>query len=77
MEELLSILPPYLVFKDGRAYLTVTKWDDGWEACYVGSGYAEHGYNAFGDSPTEALLLLKESIDLLQTLKAPSGQSEY
>lgn len=77
MEELLSILPPYLTFKDGRAYLTVSRWDDGWQACYVGQGYAEHGYDAFGDTPTEALLLLKENIDLLHTLKAQSGQAEY
>lgn len=76
MEELLSKLPPWLDLPEGRAWLTLSTWDEGWQACYVGDGYALNGYNEFGRTSSEALLHLKETIDLLRLLEAPSGKVE-
>lgn len=77
MDELLATLPPYLLDNGGKAWLTLATWADGWQAAYIDcEGYAMNSYNGIGKTPVEALLDLKESIDLLHLLNAPSGQIE-
>ncbi len=83
MDEILSKLPPYITDYSSPgdwAWLTVSSMDKGelkWQACYMGlDGYALNGFHTFGCTPAEALLKLKETIDLLQLLESPAGIAE-
>lgn len=73
-------LPPYMDFPNGeRAWLTVgaTNHHDCWTAVYVCShGNGMHNLMAEGRSPSEALLNLKEIIDLGKLWDAPTGAPE-
>lgn len=77
MDNLINSLPPFLETRYGRAYFTLSTWDGGWQATYVDpDGFAMRGFNGVGVTIYEAVTKLKEHIDMLRLLEAPSGEVE-
>ena len=73
MNSIIEKLPAYLDNKEGRCYLTLGAWKNGWQATYLDSqGFGMKGFSSIGRSPEEALLNLKENIDVLKLLEAPA-----
>lgn len=74
MDAIVEKLPPWIFDGNDPGYLTVSTWSDNgkvmWQACYMDChGYALHNTFNNGRSPEEALLNLKETIDLMYRLR--------
>lgn len=76
MDHQLLSLPPWLDEVSGRYWLSISSWNEGWQCGYVGADGALPGFSEQGNTPTEALDKLKESVRILRLLEAPSGEVE-
>lgn len=79
LEGLLQQLPPFLELERVRYFFHLATAADGtWTAGYIdwGSGNVPWPYFAEGVHPAQALLGLMQTLQLRQTLNAPSGPDE-
>lgn len=76
--DLLDKLPPFVNDPHyGRMWLTLGTREGGWMAAYLdGAGLAHNVFYARGRNANEAVLNLKENLDLLSILNAPAGAPE-